>query len=151
MTYDPGIHHRQSIRLRGYDYSQGGAYFVTICARDRVCVLGEVVDGEMRLSSFGDVVSRCWEALPEHYSTVELDSLVVMPNHVHGILFLGDSDGGGKRPELSEIVRGFKTFSARRINEQRQTPGASVWQRGYYESHRPKRTSAGAPARVHLG
>jgi putative transposase len=133
MPYDPNIHHRRSIRLRGYDYSQGGAYFVTICVRDRACLFGEVAGGMVRANSFGEIVLRCWETLPEHYSTVELDGIVVMPNHVHGILFLGDGGGSEKRPGLSEIVRGFKSFTARRINEQRQTPGTKVWQRGYYE------------------
>jgi putative transposase len=133
MQYDPEKHHRRSIRLKGYDYSQDGMYFVTICARDRTCLFGEIVEGSARLNPFGEIVSHCWEALPDHYSTVELDGLVVMPNHIHGILFLGEGTGADKRHTLGEIVRGFKTFSAQRINEQREMPGTSVWQRGFYE------------------
>jgi putative transposase len=170
MTYDPERHHRRSIRLKGYDYAQAGAYFVTICAHGRECLFGEVLGGEMRLNAYGDIVAQCWDDLPRHYPTVGLDAFVVMPNHVHGIVVLtdpatpapanagvvgaglrparvgaagGGADGevvgeatpAGRRPAppLSEVVRAFKSFSARRVNELRGTGGASVWQRNYYE------------------
>ena len=86
----------------------------------------------------GDVVLSCWADIPDHYSTVTLDLFVVMPNHVHGIIILTDVGAGlkpapTKRNPLSEIVRAFKTFSARRINEYRNTAGSPVWQRNYYE------------------
>ena len=88
MTYDPERHHRRSIRLRGYDYSQAGAYFVTACVQSRECLFGAVADGELRLNRYGEIVMRCWDELPAHYPTVELDAFVVMPNHIHGILVL---------------------------------------------------------------
>ena len=150
MTYDPAKQHRRSIRLKGYDYAQPGAYFVTICVRERECAFGDVVDGEMALSDAGHIVRACWDDLPNHYPHVHLDAFIIMPNHVHGIIVLVDDDivGAGLRPaptepaptdtttkrhDLPEIVRAFKSFSSRRINEMHADTGASFWQRGFYE------------------
>jgi putative transposase len=88
MPYDPTRHHRQSIRLKGYDYSQAGAYFVTICTQDRACLFGKVVNGEMRLNDAGRMVLAEWNMLPERFPHVVLDAFVVMPNHVHGIVVI---------------------------------------------------------------
>jgi hypothetical protein len=90
VKYDPSRHHRRSIRLRGYDYSQAGAYFVTICAQGRECLFGEVVDGEMRLNALGEIVHWTWGDLPNHVARIVLDEFVVMPNHIHGIIMIGD-------------------------------------------------------------
>ena len=128
---------RKSIRLKEYDYSQAGTYFVTICTQDRECLFGQIVDENMILNENGKIVLSCWNDLPNHYSHVRLDAFQIMPNHVHGIIFIV---GAGfkpaptptKRHGLPEIVRAFKTFSARRINESRRTPGESIWQRNYY-------------------
>ena len=133
MPYEPVRHQRRSIRLVGYDYAQGGAYFVTICVQGRACLLGEIVEGEVRLSAAGEAVARCWEDLPDHFPTVELDACAIMPNHVHGIIFLTESrDAGAACAPLSHVVGAFKSFSARRINALRGVTG-SCWQRGYYE------------------
>lgn len=127
---------RRSIRLRGFDYTRQGAYFVTICAHHRACLFGEIVDDEMRCNTNGRLVHDIWTGLSEHYRHIELDAFVVMPNHFHGIVFLTGSDS---RPvpattqPLTEVIRGFKTFSARRINQSRSTPGKAVWQRSYYD------------------
>jgi putative transposase len=86
---DPDQHRRRSIRLREYDYSQTGLYFLTICAWQREPVLGEVIDGTMWLNEAGVVVREAWAALPDRFPTVALDAFVVMPNHVHGIVALG--------------------------------------------------------------
>jgi len=88
MPYDPTRHHRRSIRLKGYDYSQAGAYFVTICTQDRACLFGKVVNGEMRLNDAGRMVLAEWNMLPERFPHVVLDAFVVMPNHVHGIVVI---------------------------------------------------------------
>ena len=147
MTYDHQKHNcpfytsqgRCSIRLKGYDYTQPGAYFVTICTHQRRCLFGDVVGGEMRLNELGDFVWATWHDLPNHVPHVQLDAFVVMPNHVHGIIIIRDVGAGSepapttKRHGLPEIVRQFKTFSARRINRRRGTPGQPVWQRNYYE------------------
>lgn len=81
---------RRSIRLRNYDYTQNGAYFMTICVQDRACLLGDVVGGEMRLNEAGQRVQDVWMGLPDHYPHLQLDAWVIMPNHVHGIIVLHD-------------------------------------------------------------
>ena len=79
---------RHSIRLKDYDYSQSGAYFVTICTQNGECLLGEIMDGEMHLSSAGQMVRSVWNELPQYYPGVDVDAFVVMPNHIHGIVVL---------------------------------------------------------------
>jgi putative transposase len=88
MTYNPEIHHRRSIRLKDYDYSQVGAYFVTVCAWQRECLFGEIKDGDVFLNELGDTVMKCWASVPTHFPHVETDEFIVMPNHVHGIIIL---------------------------------------------------------------
>jgi len=164
MKFDPKIHHRHSIRLQGYDYSQASAYFVTIVTWQRESLFGEIVDGEMVLNRYGQIVRDAWFDLRNHYRRVDLGAFVVMPNHAHGIIVLTDDRKGGslilggtilpdesragiepapteqtrpyvtvRRHSLPEIVRAFKSFSARRINRLRRTEGIPVWQRNYYE------------------
>ena len=98
MTCDPGRHHRRSIRLKGYDYSRPGAYFITIVAQDRACLFGKVVDGVMHLSEVGQIVAESWQWLAAQYDYVTLDAWVVMPNHIHGIIVITDQGGddGGR-------------------------------------------------------
>ncbi len=157
---------RKSLRLVGFDYSQAGAYFVTICLNKREHLLARVEDARVALTPFGILVSEAWVDLPRHYRNVSLDTVVIMPDHLHGIIALSDCAdraqkeeraglrpaptdpetnalvGAGLRPalppagkmaSLSEVIRALKTFSARRINELRGTPGEPLWQRGYYE------------------
>ena len=88
MMYDPEIHQRRSIRLKGYDYSQAGAYFVTIVAQGRLCLFGDVVDGEMRANDAGEMVWRVWDGMPGRFPSIEMDEFVVMPNHVHGVIII---------------------------------------------------------------
>lgn len=130
-------HHRHSNRLKGYDYSQSGAYFITIYAHDKVCLFGDIVDDEMRLNDLGLIVETAWFDLPNHYSDITLDSFCIMPNHIHAVIVSDDSTHGNRtqivKHPLSEIVRAFKSFSARRINELRDSKGVPVWQRDYYD------------------
>ena len=88
MPYNPNIHHRHSIRLKGYDYTQQGAYFVTICTHQRNCLFGEIVDGEMKLNTNGEIARGSWLSIPRHFQNVELDEFVIMPNHLHGIILI---------------------------------------------------------------
>ena len=87
-------HKRRSIRLPQFDYSRQGAYFVTICTRDRVCLFGDIVDGEMRLNDFGKAAHEVWEQIVTHFPLVETDAWIVMPNHVHGVIFIAEPDTG---------------------------------------------------------
>lgn len=131
MPFDPDKHHRRSIRLRDYDYSQPGAYYVTICTYEREHLFGRVKDGKIALNEYGKAVWECWRELPKRYVTVRLDAFVIMPNHIHAIIIL--TAGLSPRASLSEIVRNLKTYSAKWINRLRRSPQAPVWQRNYYE------------------
>jgi putative transposase len=159
MRYDPSKHHRRSIRLKGYDYSSDGAYFITICTYQRECLFGEVVDGVMELNQVGIGVQACWQALPHHFVNLKLDAFVVMPNHLHGILLLGCDGSGGEafgqnftrciqdqlpnasplQPRGTEsgsigaIVQNFKSISSRRVNQMLCRNRRTLWQRNYYE------------------
>jgi putative transposase len=124
----------RSIRLRGYDYSQAGAYFVTICTQDRACLFGKILNGMLRLNSNGECIMRCWEGITEHFPGVELDALVVMPNHMHGIVVLADSlPNDPERPTLGRIVAYFKYQSTKAINHANSIASGRIWQRNYYE------------------
>ena len=124
------FHNRRSARVKAHDYTLAGAYFITICTAERACIFGDVDGGEMRLNDSGHAVQKTWDGLPDHYHRVELDAFVVMPNHIHGILVLaGEPSPHG----LSEIVRGFKTFSARGVNNIRNARNVAVWQRSYHD------------------
>lgn len=83
--------HRRSIRLRGYNYTRAGAYYVTVCTQDRFPLFGDVVNDEMMPNAMGAIVQRCWDAIPEHMPMVVCDAFVVMPNHVHGVIVITDS------------------------------------------------------------
>ena len=84
--YDPAVHHRRSVRLRGYDYSQAGAYFVTLCVQDRQCLFGDIVDGEMRLNDAGLMICKWYGDLSNKFADIECDAFVCMPNHIHFIV-----------------------------------------------------------------
>lgn len=86
--------HRRSIRLRGYDYTRAGAYYVTVCTQDRLPLFGDVVNDVMVPNGMGQIVQRCWDAIPEHMPMVVCDAFVVMPNHVHGIIVITDVAAG---------------------------------------------------------
>ena len=137
MTFDPTIHHRRSIRLQGYDYSQAGMYFVTLCTRNRECLFGEIVDETMRLNPVGQIVTDSWTWLAQRYEHVELDEWVVMPNHLHGIVVINDHCKGGSRTApttpIGRLIGAYKTVSTKQANTFRQTPGLLLWQRNYWE------------------
>jgi len=145
MTRPVSRRNRRTIRLQGYDYSQAGAYFVTICTQNRDCLFGEIVDGEMRLNDAGRIVVGEWLKTAEIRNEIELDEWVVMPNHFHGILVLtAPVEAIHESPlqmtvlqrrnmAVPKIIGRFKMLSSKRINELRQTPGAKLWQRNYWE------------------
>jgi len=180
---------RKSIRLKGYDYSQAGLYFITICTHDRRCLFGEIVgagskpalaesaqgitaptlrtefefDGasskpalgkptaraglepaptttgmdheQMVKNEYGQIVEDTWFDLVNHVFNIKLHEFIVMPNHIHGIIEIHTIHpiANNSGHSLAEVVRQLKTFSAKRINQMRYTPGTSIWQRNYYE------------------
>jgi len=143
MTLNSDRHRRRSIRLKYYDYSQAGAYFVTICTYNKKCLFGEVIDGKMVLNQFGKVVEREWLRTTEIRPNMQLDKFIIMPNHMHGIVIIDESNVGatGRSPlpkgptpkSIGAIAAGFKSVATRRINDLRGTPYTPVWQRNYYE------------------
>jgi putative transposase len=145
MGYDPNIHHRRSIRLKGYDYSQAGLYFITINILRRKCLFGTIEHQEMILNDFGIIANQQWEKLPEQFTNIALDVFQVMPNHIHGILLLKNAAppvGAGLAPTktttVGNIVGAYKSQVANlclKIFKQKH-PGeimGKLWQRNYYE------------------
>lgn len=140
LKYDPEQHSRHSVRLPGYDYAQPGAYFVTVCTKDRECLFGEVVNGEIALNEAGKMVKTAWEALPRRFPTTSVDMHVIMPNHFHGIIIVGVQFIASQlwpqgvinhAPTLGNIVRVFKAITTRRIRTRNNREFA--WQRNYHE------------------
>jgi len=142
-VFDLLKHHRRSIRLKGYDYTHPGVYFVTIVAFGQEPIFGRIVEGEMELNQLGEIILEEWFKTAQIRPEIELDEFVVMPNHVHGIIWIV---GARRRraPTLEDfrkpvpgsiptIVRSFKSTVTRRINLLRKTSAAPVWQRNYYE------------------
>lgn len=153
------LHHRRSIRLKEYDYSQPGAYFITICTHQRDHLFGEIVDGVMQLNEFGQIAQEEWQKTALIRGEIELGEFVIMPNHFHGIIWIVDGRGTARRApttgglgetsadftptheqfgkpvvgSIPTIVRAFKSAVSRRINLARCTPGKPVWQRNYWE------------------
>ncbi len=146
---DNKLPQRKSIRLKGYDYSQPGAYFVTIVTQNRENLFGEIVDDKMILNEYGKIVDKFWHSLPEKYQNIELDEFIVMPNHIHGIIIINErvirelpqrespkreNDIKNRRKMiLPKIIGYFKMNTAKQINILRKTLGLPVWQRNYYE------------------
>jgi len=131
MKYDPNIHHRRSIRLKDYDYSQSGAYFITLVTYNRALLFGEIVDGVMKVNDAGFVAQTECKKLSVRFSGIIIENFVVMPDHMHAIIILEPVDG--KTHTLGTIVGSYKSTVARLINGLRHTPGAPVWLRNYYE------------------
>jgi putative transposase len=141
--------HRRSIRLRGADYSEPGAYFITVCAVGRRCIFGNIEDGRVVLSALGEIVRACWVAIPEHFANASVQEFVVMPNHMHGIIgltvgarYIVPLDQRARTPErfqkpvkgsVPTIVRTFKAAVARRARKELGISSEDVWQRNYFE------------------
>ena len=156
------LRQRKPTRQPGIDYSKPGFYFVTICTQEKEEILGKVVGEKMELNDLGRIVKECWLDLPDHYRCCRLHEFVIMPNHVHGIIEIAGSPnvgqgsyvGAGLKPartlrneefkpvrslshparsySLSEILRAFKTFSSRTIN-QKFPDGLFQWQRSFHD------------------
>ncbi len=153
MKYNPDIHHRRSIRLKGYDYSQAGLYFITICTQNRLCLFGEIENGGMQINDAGIMIEHQWQELIYRFDNIKLHEFIVMPNHFHGIIefvgvplvgtqnveqpstmgqpqgiapTVGDMVGAFKSLTTNEYIRGVKNNDWSRFNKK-------LWQRNYYE------------------
>ena len=134
---------RKRIRLNGYDYTKPGYYFITICIDDRKNNFGEIRNGKVILSAAGKIVKEVWDELPLHYNNCEIDKYVIMPNHFHGIIklkYIHQEKGpitihlqDKKQHGLPEIIRGFKTFSSKKVNENLKRNQKFKWQKSYYD------------------
>jgi len=162
MAYNPKIHHRRSIRLKGYDYSQAGAYFITICCEHRICRFGKIENNEMILNELGNIAYNEWAKLAERFANFELDVFQIMPNHMHGIIVLKNVVGAGFTPAqnddmvlgqrqvlgqpqgialttvstVGDIVGAYKSLvfnGCLEIYKSRNERMGKLWQRDYYE------------------
>lgn len=144
MKFNPEKHHRRSIRLKDYDYAEAGGYFLTICSFKRKCIFGKVINGERYLNKIGRVVKEEWMRTIYLRKEIILDEFIIMPNHVHGIVMITESDVGatgrsplqtkGPKPRsIGSFIAGFKSSATKRINKMLGTPGIPVWQRNFYE------------------
>lgn len=143
------IHNRRSIRLKGYDYSMEGLYFITICVKNRATLFGRVINGELELNDIGRKAEECWLEIPRHFPNILLRPFVIMPNHVHGILEISKSSAedtenhacekvaGNHMPlrthsrTIGSVVRGFKIGLTKWVRQ--NTDVQTVWHRNYYE------------------
>jgi REP element-mobilizing transposase RayT len=158
MSYNPNIHHRRSIRLKEYDYSQEGLYFITICCQDKICRFGKIENGGMILNDLGEIAQQCWLEIPQHFPHAMLHEYVIMPNHIHGIIELAQV--GAKNfspPSISSPSISSESCDNDNLRAKNFSPlphgtsrtigsiirgfkigitkqlGFSIWQRNYYE------------------
>lgn len=140
-------HHRRSIRLPGYDYASAGAYFITLLVHQRQPLFGVLANGEVQLTSWGRLAESEWQRLPARFPTFELGAYVIMPDHLHAILWIHETSlpslQRARQPSpllkpplpdsLGNVIAAYKATTARLINGLRRSPGAPVWQRNYFE------------------
>lgn len=137
--YNPDIHKRKSIRLKYYDYSSVGFYFVTICCFNRLPLFGNIENGIMKLNECGKIAHNEWIKTFEMRTNLEIDEFVIMPNHVHLIVYIKENnhqEENVNRPfrspsdNLGSIIRGYKSAVSQKLKDYIPHP---IWQRNYYE------------------
>ncbi|MBN2425140.1 MAG: transposase [Calditrichaceae bacterium] len=157
MKYNLDKHHRRSIRLKGYDYSQPGWYFITICVQNREMLFGDMVDGKIILNDAGELVKNEWIKTDSIRENINIDYYVIMPNHMHGIIQIiempdivgahgyvplqqrnmpqrqTEQFGKSTQNSIPTIIKLFKSTTTKQINRLQNTPGLKIWQRNYYE------------------
>ncbi|MFH1062156.1 MAG: transposase [Candidatus Omnitrophota bacterium] len=147
---------RKQIRLKNYDYSQPGYYYITICIDNRECIFGDIIDNRIYLNNVGKMVDQTLRTLPEYYQNITIDNYIVMPNHIHGIIQIvgagfpcpnniinqsihnHDNNNpingrGNHAPTINYIIGYFKYQSTKQINKLQNTPGKKIWQRSFYD------------------
>ena len=160
MIYNPIIHNRKSLRLKGYDYSTPGKYFITICAQDREMRFGEIINGKMITNDVGKMIETVWREIPQFYPGIGIDAFQIMPNHFHGIIVIMETcqswgidtamnsnditdRGTGPRAwpvklSLPDVMHRFKTMTTKRYVDGVKNSGwerfnKKLWQRSYWE------------------
>ncbi len=141
---EDSIYNRRSVRLKHYNYTEFGAYFLTICTKNKQWLFGEIKDDKMCLNNLGKIAFNCWQEIPQHFPHIELDVFVIMPNHLHGILWINNSIndpsqnrqfGKMDKGSISSIVRSYKAVVTKKINQICGQKGSSlIWQRNFYEN-----------------
>ena len=153
MTYNPNIHNRKAIRLKDYDYSQEGLYFITICSHNKECIFGEIVgagssrptdnllmdinEPKIILNKNGIIIKNEYINLRNKYRNIKCHEYVIMPNHFHCIIEIIKDQMGGKTPPLPEIIGYFKFQTTKKYNEILKIKNEkflSLWQRNYFEN-----------------
>jgi len=142
MTHNPDKHQRRSIRLKDYDYSQAGAYFITICTHERKCSFGDIRDGKIELTEVGEIASKYWVEIPEHFASVQMNEFVVMPNHLHAVVKINHVGVQNFEPlqhkyqhtiskSVGSIIRAYKST----VSHWCKANGHDYfrWQRNFYE------------------
>lgn len=150
---------KNSLRLNNYNYSWAGAYFITICSYKKESLFGKISDHSMQLNNFGKIVQKCWNQIPAKYKNVKIGDFVIMPNHIHCIIWIVEAihespetkqtihespykngvirelplRGERRKMLLSKIIGRFKMNSSKLINNIRNSAGSHIWQRGYYD------------------
>jgi REP element-mobilizing transposase RayT len=147
----------ETTRLKNWDYSSNGYYYITICTKNRECLFGNIAGEKMQLSTIGEIVLQCWNDSFVMRKELSCDQFVIMPNHIHGIVIIeklvethGNASGHGietqglaslqdnnkphRMPKsVSSFIGGFKSAVTKRVNEIRHTPGAAIWQNRFYD------------------
>ena len=147
MSRDQKHYFRQSTRLKNYDYSKGGAYFVTVTVDGEGEIFGKVIESKVKLNKAGKIIEKVWMNLPKQFTNVKLDELVIMPDHFHGIIILENMKGGlmnqarteeknwilmkNKKDTLGKIIRAFKAKATKLIHEDGSND--FKWHRNYYD------------------
>ena len=139
--FDPKLHHRHSVRLKGWDYREAGRYVVTVCTHEKSCLFSQIKEGKIELTELGKIVHDEWTNAARIRADVRLDEFIIMPNHLHGILILREDPkkrSGGEHStlvsgSLGAIIGQFKSSVTKQAGESMGLASFKVWHRGYFE------------------
>ncbi len=155
MKYNPDIHHRKSIRLKNYDYSKEGLYFITICTQDKECLFGEIIDGKMILNIAGIMIEKIYNELANYFENIQINDYVIMPNHFHCIIEIVGVESISTQNDINNknrvdiestptttipnIIQTFKRYTPLEYikmvkNNELPNFDKRIWQRNYYEN-----------------